>query len=130
MSSKRMPGDGQSGNCLRPDFSSLLRWVSSVELEASEADFPPWATCCDVELMVGSGADVDGCEEVLSRGLVVEAEPCGTMLMLRKREEEQEGQRKREGKARDGVCACVCVGGGNVDRILQGCTDVHGRRLL
>lgn len=57
MSSKRMPGEGKSGNW-RKDLSSLiLRPGSSEEAVGGEEDCPTWVASC---LVVG------GCEEVES----------------------------------------------------------------
>ena len=62
MSSKRMPGEGKSGNCLRALFRLILRLESSEELAVEAVDFVPWAAlACD---NVGSGFDEGGWAQV------------------------------------------------------------------
>lgn len=59
MSSKRIPGDGQSGNWRSPFFSFTSRRASSAGPEAAVVETPPWVA---LELLLPTVVAVAPCE--------------------------------------------------------------------
>lgn len=70
MSSKRMPGEGKSGNWRRARRRLIVRLVSSVEPAVAAAESLPLGA---LEVRVGSGFEVGGCEAVAVGSAAAEA---------------------------------------------------------
>jgi hypothetical protein len=92
MSSKRMPGEGKSGNCLRALFSLILRLASSEELAAEAVDSVPWAALeCEI---VGSGFDCGGWADVEAESVFKRVGGLDIVGGRKGREEQEEGEER------------------------------------